>query len=196
MNNVGWMIGTDTHHARSDAERWAGDFHIFKATEGSTFIDPKFKEMYALWNKTQIYPYPIGLYHFLSIKSNIKKQIDFFIDTIEYARGKVMIILDYEGDFAKADSDGAMLNGALENLDYLTGGAQLVVYMDKSNAKKIISKTRIHKRENICLWLADYKGDYKECWKPIMRQVCTSPCDIDVFYGSEISWHEIARSWN
>lgn len=191
----GWLIGTDTHHSRGDSERWAGQFHIFKATEGATFVDSKFKKMLAGWQQEKIYPYPIGVYHFLSEKSRIDEQINHFIDTIRPLKGKAMIILDYEAGFSKADANGKCLTDAVKAITFLTNNAQIVLYMNKSDAGKIIRTTEIPKMANVCLWIADYVGDYKNTWKPIMRQVCTSPCDIDVFYGNELSWDAIARSW-
>lgn len=192
------LIGTDTHHARSDEEAKSGEFQIWKATEGSTFIDSRFSQLLKKPNIFKAKPKLFGAYHFLSEKSGIAEQIEHFIKTVEPLKGSVMLILDYEAEFSKNDPRGKCLHDAIQQMRFLVKGAQYVIYMNKSDARKInmYQYNTIEKACDTCLWIADYKGDYGGNWKPIMRQVCTSPCDIDVFYGSEVSWRMIAQSWN
>lgn len=192
------LLGTDTHHARSDEEARSGEFIIWKATEGSTFIDSRFDALLKTRSIFASKPRLFGAYHFLSEKSRIGDQIEHYIKTIYPLKGYVMLILDYEAQFSANDPHGICLRDAIEQMRFLAKGAQYVIYMNKSDATKI-SKYQyetIVKANDTCLWLADYNGSYKGKWKPIMRQVCTSPCDIDVFYGSETSWRMIAQSWN
>lgn len=191
-----YLIGSDTHHARSENERWVGDFSIIKATEGKTFVDPKYKEIAEQWNTGRLrLPSSFGLYHFLSEKSNITEQIQHFISTVEPFKGHAMLILDYEQEFSRTDPAGTCLRDAIKAFQYYTNGMQCVIYMNKSDTAKIAFKQPQLMKEGVCLWLADYKGDYNGTWAPIMRQVCSNPFDIDVFYGSWQSWEDIAKSW-
>lgn len=189
-----YLLGNDTHHARTDNERYAGQFHIMKATEGKTFRDPIFINLINDVGIARSCPHLKGAYHFLSEKSGIEDQIDHFISTVEPLKGELLLALDYEGNFAKQDPSGTWLKNAVELFKAKTNGMQPVVYMNKSEAAKIRMKQK-NLTEKTSLWLADYKGDYKGEWKPMMLQCCSAPFDIDVFYGSEGSWEAIAKSW-
>lgn len=191
-----YMIGSDTHHARSEDERYAGQFNIIKATEGKTFTDPVFARIKKEWQSGRSIPGNFGLYHFLSEKSNITEQVEYFISTVEPFKGAAILVLDYEGEFSRTDPSGVCLRDAIKAFSHYTNGMQCIIYMNKSDAAKIAFKQpEIVKSGTNSLWIADYKGDYKGDWKPIMRQVCSNPFDIDVFYGSYDSWRAIAKSW-
>lgn len=189
------LIGSDVSHHNPSEELGSGQFQIYKATEGKTFKDPLFMEMKDYLSDASLHGNLIGAYHFLSEKSGIAEQIEHFISTVEFMRGDVLLALDYEAEFARTDPDGKCLYNAIEYFKHLTG-MQCLVYMNKSEAAKIsFKRPSIPKDPMVSLWLADYKGDYKANWKPIMTQVCTEPFDIDVFHGSIGSWRTICKSW-
>lgn len=188
-----YLLGNDTHHTRTDNERYAGQFHIMKATEGKTFHDPEFLKFIS-GEKDINCPHLCGAYHFLSEKSRIADQIENFISTVEPMKGKLLLALDYEAGFSTADPNGKCLADAVNEFSARTKGMQPVLYMNKSDAAKIMFK-QPQLAKKCSLWLADYKGDYKGDWKPMMLQCCSSPFDIDVFYGGEGSWNAIAKSW-
>lgn len=187
-----YLLGSDTHHARTDNERYAGQFHIMKVSEGKTFTDKAFTDFIKTkWNEC---PHLIGGYHFLSEKSNICEQIKHFVSTAEPLKGQILLALDYEARFAEYDPNGKCLDDAIDCFMSCTKGMQPVVYMNKSEAAKIAFK-RPQIMNKASLWLADYSGNYKGIWTPMIRQVCSDPFDIDVFYGSEGSWKAIANTW-
>lgn len=199
MKNL--MIGGDYSHHNPD--QWngknfaCGEFGIVKATEGATFVDPAFRILVARAKSNKSIPNYLGVYHFLSEKSGIAEQIIHFVNTVQPLKGKAILALDYEAGFASSDPTGKCLKAAIEQLKFYTEGAQIFIYMNENQLRKIERSIPEVLRDNyICLWLASYDNKYEANIKPpIIQQITSTPWDIDVFYGSNDSWLQIANSW-
>ncbi len=76
------------------------DFAFIKATEGSSFVDPKFHTNYENAQKTEL---RIGAYHFFSFDSAGKTQAENFINNVEKIDNMLPPVIDLEfyGDKAK-----------------------------------------------------------------------------------------------
>lgn len=68
-------------------------FILIKATEGSTKIDPMFKDNF--YNAKE-YGFKRGAYHFWSNKSSAKSQANFFLETVHLQSGDLPPVLDVE----------------------------------------------------------------------------------------------------
>ena len=68
-------------------------FILIKATEGTTRIDPKFKDNFA---QALEYGFIRGAYHFYSIKSEAREQAYFFLKHVHLQEGDLPPVLDVE----------------------------------------------------------------------------------------------------
>ncbi|MCF0202789.1 MAG: glycoside hydrolase family 25 protein [Bacteroidaceae bacterium] len=68
-------------------------FILVKATEGSSHIDPKFKENF---DNAKEYGFKRGAYHFWSNRSSAKSQALFFLDNVHLTKGDLPPVLDVE----------------------------------------------------------------------------------------------------
>jgi len=69
------------------------DFIFMKATEGSTFTDPRFKEYRAEAKKLGI---PVGAYHFFSYRSSGESQANHFLKTVKDQELELPLVIDLE----------------------------------------------------------------------------------------------------
>lgn len=69
------------------------DFAFIKATEGSSYIDEKFKDNWQAAAQTEM---SIGAYHFFSFDSPGKEQAKLYIDTVGELSGKLVPVIDVE----------------------------------------------------------------------------------------------------
>ena len=68
-------------------------FILIKATEGTTIVDPKFKENFT---NAREYGFIRGAYHFWSNKSSARSQAYFFLDNVLLIDGDLPPVLDIE----------------------------------------------------------------------------------------------------
>jgi len=184
------LIGPDYSHWNVDADYGLGDFQIHKLTQGLSYLDPTAEQ----WFDRRTYGLN-GVYHFMTT-DNIHLQAEHFTDKLRKLDmlERVMPIVDYEGDIAFKDKDGSILKQLINEISMIIDW-QPVIYMDKTNANKLMSGNHSNWFRNMCsLWLADYstKGieikPYKQ-WIPVLRQFTNKPlCDLNIFYGNENGW--------
>ncbi|MDD3079164.1 MAG: GH25 family lysozyme [Paludibacter sp.] len=94
----GKIWGVDLSHHQSDVN-WEKlntqkpYFIFFKATEGATHIDSKYKENYKNARKKKII---VGSYHFFSYTSNGRAQAEHFLQNVKLQKGDLPPVLDVE----------------------------------------------------------------------------------------------------
>ena len=77
----------------SEASLGDADFVIVKATEGTSYINPYFRE----WaDQVLDSGKQLGLYHFATDAASAKAQADFFYRTVKPYIGRAMLFLDWE----------------------------------------------------------------------------------------------------
>jgi lysozyme len=121
---------------------------IHKATEGSSFIDDMRESNIIAATKAGI---ACCTYHWLSPGSNVKSQMDFYLDIVIPVRGERLVI-DYE-------QDGCTLSGLKEAVQYLLDQKmdyQITVYSGHLLKEHLGSKKDEFLAENTDLWLAQY----------------------------------------
>lgn len=74
-------------------ERCPVRFILIKATEGTSRIDPKFKDNF---EQAREYGFIRGAYHFWSNKSSARNQAYFFLDNVKLENGDLPPVLDVE----------------------------------------------------------------------------------------------------
>ncbi|MBP3726228.1 MAG: glycoside hydrolase family 25 protein [Bacteroidaceae bacterium] len=87
-------------------------FILVKATEGKSYVDPKFKENFV---HARDYGYLRGAYHYLSTKSTAREQAEFFIKTVRLEEGDLPPVLDVE----ERPADMSLLDFQREVLTWL-----------------------------------------------------------------------------
>lgn len=90
--------GVDVSHYQGDIdwkvlEKQGIEFAFIKATEGSNFVDEKFKEN---WDEATDTSLKIGAYHFFSFDSEGETQAENFIQTVGSLEGKLLPVIDVE----------------------------------------------------------------------------------------------------
>ena len=116
-------------------------FAFIKATEGSSFVDPRFKENWSSAAETDL---RIGAYHFFSFESSGEKQAALFCNTVGSVDNMLPPVIDveYYGEFrSNKNIDIPAVKKELRTLiDILTAeyGMKPVIYADSSTYKTII----------------------------------------------------------
>lgn len=179
------VVDLSNNNNSKKLNNYPADAYIFKATEGTYFVDKYCDIMVQQAIKKKK---PFGVYHFLD-SSNWKKQADFFINNIKGYIGKGIIILDYEA----YGMQGASI--ALKWLDYVykKTGVRPLIYMSQSTTNadnwKQVAK-------DYALWVAQYnnKLGHVGYWKTItMWQYTSKPYDKSNFYGKVEAWNKLAN---
>ena len=116
-------------------------FAFIKATEGSSFVDPRFKDNWSAAAGTGL---RIGAYHFFSFESSGEKQAKLFCDTVSSVNNMLPPVIDVEfyGKFhSEKDIDVAEVKKELRTLvDILTDEYDMkpIIYADGSTYKTIV----------------------------------------------------------
>lgn len=185
------LIGGDVSHWNYPFEVGFAEFQIFKATEGASYIDPRFFE----YIKNVDWTEPVGVYHFIRVDNRYRgntpqKEAENFVNTILKAGilGKVMLICDFEGaSVSVKDSENYVLT-FLSTVEVMTG-IKPIIYVSASVAKKL---KRI-KNAGYELWVAHYnvKAPDSGCWdKWLMWQFTSLPFDLNLFNGTVKDWND------
>ncbi len=138
-------------------------FVMIKATEGSTRVDPKFKENFY---QAHEYGFIRGAYHFWSTKSSAKDQAYFFLKNVRLISGDLPPVLDIE----KKPKDQSVEDFQMDVLTWLH------TVEDRYHVKPIIYTYHKFKEqylsdpvfEDYPYWIAHYyveKVEYKGEWK-------------------------------
>ncbi len=92
------LRGIDVSHHNKPIPLSGIDFVIMKATEGSTYVDPKMDDWYKRCKNDGVRLK--GFYHFARPdKNNAKAEANHFIKTVkDYIDGTTLVALDWEGE--------------------------------------------------------------------------------------------------
>lgn len=130
------VVGVDVSHHQGKID-WdvlssqGIDFAYIKATEGSSFVDPRFEENF---RNAKASPLRVGVYHFFSFDSTGEEQAEHFRRAVEPYEGMLppAVDVEYYGDYASGKPvDSAKVKAELRKLvDALTEeyGMKPVVY--------------------------------------------------------------------
>lgn len=198
------LNGIDVASYQAGIGKVEGDFRIVKVTEGTSYVNPYWKE------QLDTAPELIGLYHFAS-NTDAKSEAKFFIDNIKDYIGKAILVLDYEPTSPNPNWAKTFLDEV-----YSLTGVRPLIYLGLS-VENSYDWSAVAKA-NYGLWVAQYNnynpvygfqprdlyGEIKH-WKSMAMFQYTSTgrlsgwdgnLDFDVFYGDKDAWLAYAKSSN
>lgn len=154
-------VDVSSYQGEIDWEVLAGQeiqFAFIKATEGSTFVDKKFKDNYDGATKTNL---RVGAYHFFSFDSSGETQAKNFCDTVPKEENMLPPVVDIEfyGGKAKNPPEAETTKKELN---------QLLQHLEEHYGKKPILYAT---KESYNLYLAEEFLEY-DIW---IRSVVTKP---------------------
>jgi GH25 family lysozyme M1 (1,4-beta-N-acetylmuramidase) len=189
------LHGIDVSHYQGGLQLAAAgvDFAIFKATEGTGYVDSQCAQFYA---QAQAAGVLRGLYHFY--RGNAYDEATFFVENIGGWIGDAVLALDFEDPNYMHDVAGA--KAWLDRVAALTG-VKPVIYMNRSFLTG--NDWRPVVDAGYGLWLARYgsgPGDISP-W-PVLTMWQYSDAehdggyvvDADRFYGDRSAWLALAGS--
>lgn len=149
----GSMVGIDIsmHQAGIDVGASGADVVFVKATEGSGYVDPKFREHAdAVLAAGKL----LGLYHFAWNSANsLQEEVNTFVDAVRPYIGRAVLCLDFEDPDGVADTGWA--EAWLDRVRAATGVTP-IVYM-YANAATAYGWESVAAK--YWLWIAGYPGD-------------------------------------
>ena len=175
-----------SNHQKPNIDSYPSDGYIFKATEGTSFVDKNcdiFVQQAIKAGK------PFGIYHFMN-GSHWKSQADHFIQSTKNYHKKGILALDYE----TYGMQGATI--AEKWLDYVkeqTGVAPLI-YMNVS-AMNGDNWGSVPKKYGLWIAYPNGKGNYPNIayWDTAtLHQYTFSPHDQNEFFGDRETWDKLA----
>lgn len=180
------VIDLSNHQAGTSLTQVPADAYIFKATEGTYFVD---KACDPFVQQAKKLGKPYGVYHFLD-QSDVVDQAHFFLQNIKGYIGEALLVLDYEG-YGKQGVAKAKL--FLETI-YKETGVRPLIYMNESDANEVDWRYVI--ADNYGLWVAKYSAQVPNLryWPHYaMWQYTSSPVDKSYFYGDLTAWKAYAK---
>lgn len=175
-----------SNYQKPNIHSYPSDGYIFKATEGTSFVDKNcdiFVQQAIKAGK------PFGIYHFMN-GSNWKSQADHFIQSTKNYHKKGILALDYE----TYGMQGAKI--AEKWLDYVkekTGVAPLI-YMNVS-AMNGDNWGSVAKKYGLWIAYPNGKGNYPNIayWDTAtLHQYTFAPHDQNEFFGNRKTWDKLA----
>jgi GH25 family lysozyme M1 (1,4-beta-N-acetylmuramidase) len=160
------------------------DFVIVKATEGTSYRNPKHSAQIA---RAREHNRVVGHYHYLSSGSGIASQITYFLDHIDARRGE-LLALDWEDPGVTSDDKDEAINRLKEQ----ASGHRILLYCNVDFWK---NRNTSPKRGD-GLWIAHYNGKPGEPgitseW--LLHQYTSDPVDTSVAaFGSRAEMAEWA----
>lgn len=184
-----FLIGNDTSRHQPDFPVGSGNFNIFKATEGRTYVDPTFAEKVRQSKDGDL----IGFYHFArpDSKGNTPKlEAENFVSTVRPYIGKAIFILDWEDEALKYDDDYAI--NFMLHVEAMTG-VKPMLYTGSWATIKCPDVAKFGYE----LWIAHYGVSEPKIrnftgWR--MWQFTSTPFDFNIFKGTEDDWKRLAAS--
>ena len=180
------------------------DFVIVKATEGTGYINPCFREQAdATLNSGKL----LGIYHYIS-GGSWQAEAEYFVNTVKDYVGRAVLALDFESDYNSAYGDTAYLQQCAQTVYNLTGVHPLL-YGSQRDYGRLAA---VSNATNCGLWIAQYKNyahiGYQDTpWNEgaydcAMRQYSSSGAlpgyggnlDLNKFYGDATAWQSYAKS--
>ena len=200
-----WQAGIDIYAVDAD-------FVIVKASEGTSYINPYFRQ----WaDQVLDSGKQLGLYHFATDAASAKAQADFFYRTVKPYVGKAVLFLDWENtDYSDVMSKGPSFAKAWMDRVLSRTGVKPLIYINQSTTWNY-DWTSVAKKYK--LWFAQYMYAYQygygyrddlSHWavgywgaETIYQYSSTTIIsgydgylDVNKFYGSVLSWRKLARA--
>ena len=153
---MGNLHGIDiaSYQAGVDTQRIAGDFLIVKATQGTGYINPFWKQQIDGAIKGGKIP---GLYHYAS-GQGVQAEVNFFLQTIKDYIGKAILALDWEyipaGGVNREFRNPAYAKAFMDEVKKRTG-VTMVIYGSKDSCFNAMDWTPV-KNAGYKLWGAQY----------------------------------------
>ena len=165
-------------------------FVIVKATEGRTYINPKWRaQIQAASGNGQL----LGLYHYCRPENNSPQaEARHFVDTIRDYIGKAVLAADWEQTALKYSA--SWLLTFLQEVERLTGTKPLL-YIQQSAL--LSGKYNGIAKAGYPLWMAQYNKKMSPrhgAWQSVTIWQYTSTggkLDKDVFYGDMADWYRL-----
>lgn len=180
------------------------DFVIVKATQGTSYVSPRYKEQITQADKLGKL---LGVYHYASSGGAIA-EAEHFLQTVDAYIGKAILVLDWEGDQNVNFKNPSYAMAWLKYVKDKTGITPFI-YMSKSVCRQYAWDS------SYPLWCAQYKNQQpstyqKEPWtdkkgfgawdKPLIYQYTSKGqldgysgnLDLDIAYMNEKEWHSYA----
>lgn len=165
-------------------------FVIVKATEGRTYVNPKWRaQIQAASGNGQL----LGLYHYCRPENNSPQaEAKHFVDTIRDYIGKAVLAADWEQTALKYSA--TWLLTFMREVERLTGTKPLL-YIQQSAL--LSGKYNGIARAGYPLWMAQYNKKMSPrhgAWQNVTIWQYTSTrgeLDKDVFYGDRADWHKL-----
>ncbi len=190
-------LDLSSHNGDIDFEMIAGDsidFIMLKATEGTTFKDPRFHDNYTRARKAGIKA--VGAYHFFRFDTDGEMQAINFLNSL---RGKTLdlpAVIDIEEwsnpDDIATDDIVKRLRAMIECLE--RNGHNVMFYTNKDGYTRFI-KGRF---ERYPLWICSFTdpplgegNDHWSIWQYSHRgwtEACNSEVDLNTFNGTRDEW--------
>lgn len=182
------------------------DFAIFKATEGTGYVDRCCDKFYQTAKKRGKC---LGVYHFANGK-NYKDEADFFLKNIKGYIGEAVLVLDWESannSLFGASGEKTWVKNWLDYV-YKKTGVRPMLYIQQS------AMSRFKNIGDYGLWVAQYAnnnttGYQSTPWNEgayacVIRQYTSSgrlsgysgDLDLDKFYGDVTAWNKYAGKGN
>lgn len=186
-----WGIDVSHHQQYIDwhtlAQHESPDFVFVKATEGSTYVDPRYYEYWqGLQGQSSIVK---GIYHFFSYSSAPEAQAENFIQNVKLQQGDLPPVLDIEWS-RRMPSDVYVTSSIIRWLQIVEAyyGVKPILYLNHSYFHRYVSGYLNH--SEYPLWVCDFKYEPSLPWifwqmsnKARLRGIATD-VDLNVFRGS------------
>ena len=182
------LIGGDISHHNYPFEVGFGEFQIYKATEGKSFVDYKLGDYMKEIKSSDL----IAFYHFArpDVAGNTPKlEAQNFVDNVKKYIGKAVFVLDWEGKALKYSESYAM--EWLREVHSLTG-VKPMLYTSSSATKNFPKIAKAGYK----LWVAHYNVQVPKVynWSTwTMWQFTSKPFDVDLFNGTVEDWKELCK---
>lgn len=128
------------------------DIVYIRASEGTNYIDPYFKENY---ENAKVNGLKTGFYHYVTATNTeeAREEAEFFVSNIKGTEPECKLAMDFEsfGNLSK-DQINEISKVFLETVQTLSG-KECVIYSDAYNAREIFNEELARK---YAIWVADY----------------------------------------
>ena len=175
-----------------DVSRWQGDidfvavresgmqFVFIKATEGSTYVDPRFAEN---WKKANAAGLHVGVYHYFRASSSVpadqKDNIGKTLHSVAFDPAVHVLAIDIETARNTAATPSQMADNAFELLqlleeDGVLGGQLPLIYCDNNTWRYYLDAQR-HDFSRYGLWIANWNVDaptLPDTWQQAGKDWC------------------------
>jgi lysozyme len=183
------------------------DFIICKATEGMTYIDPKFTRN---WRMIKDHGFIRGAYHFYITKDDPITQAKFFLKTIDNIDSMdIPPIVDFEeGGINESQSVEKVQSALLLFLNHIEtqSNRKPIIYTDLNVGNRYLNHSNF---SDYNLWIANYsqakKPNLPKAWaqkgwtiwqKSETYKINNKKNDFDIFNGNQIEFKEFIKNSN